>query len=62
MKIHVPDMTCQHCVKSITEGLLEIDAKAHVTCNVATHEVTVETDCDATLVKQAIVDAGFTVS
>lgn len=62
MKFQVNDMTCQHCVKSITAAIEAIDAVAQVHCDVAQHEVSVTSTQSENAVKQAIIDAGYTVS
>lgn len=33
MKFHVPDMSCNHCVASITKAIKEVAADAHVVCD-----------------------------
>jgi copper chaperone len=39
MKLHVPDMTCKHCVASITKVVKEISSDAHVACDLQDHVV-----------------------
>jgi len=62
MKFQVPDMTCQHCVKSITAAVQKVDASAQVQCDIAAHEVAVVATTAQAVIKQAIIDAGYTVS
>jgi len=33
MKLSVPDMTCNHCVASITKAIKELSSDAHVVCD-----------------------------
>lgn len=40
MKFHVPDMSCNHCVASITKAIRELSSDAHVVCDL--HERIVE--------------------
>ncbi|AWB33463.1 heavy-metal-associated domain-containing protein [Orrella marina] len=40
MKFHVPDMSCNHCVASITKAIREVSSDAHVVCDL--HERIVE--------------------
>ncbi len=40
MKLHVPDMNCNHCVASITKAIKELSSDAHVVCDL--HEGIVE--------------------
>lgn len=35
-------MSCQHCVKTITKAINDIDPKAKVTVDLAKHEVDIE--------------------
>jgi copper chaperone len=41
MKFHVPDMTCGHCVQSITKAVHSVEAQAHVVCDLTHHLVEV---------------------
>lgn len=33
MKFHVPEMSCNHCVASITKAIKEVSSDAHVVCD-----------------------------
>ena len=39
MKLHVPDMTCNHCVASITKAIKALASDAHVVCDLHDHVV-----------------------
>ncbi len=56
----VIDMTCNHCVKSITSSVHTVAPEASVLCDVATHTVTVSGTHDDKLVEKAIKEAGYT--
>lgn len=56
----VADMTCGHCVKSVTNAIMQALPNATVAADVASHLVTVTGTQDADKVKQAIVDADYT--
>lgn len=57
----VRDMTCGHCVSSITKAVRAIDQGAQVTADLATHRVRIEsTESDATRLSDAIREAGYT--
>ena len=56
----VIDMTCNHCVKSITTSVHTVAPEASVLCDVATHTVTVSGTHDDKVVEQAIKEAGYT--
>jgi copper chaperone len=57
----IQDMTCGHCVSSITKAVLAIDPTAQVTADLATHRVRIEpTGSDRTQLSAAIQEAGYT--
>jgi len=55
----VTDMTCGHCVKSITQAIHEVAPEALVLCDVNTKQVRVGGDFEPKVVAAAIVSAGF---
>jgi copper chaperone len=56
----VSDMTCNHCVKTITVSVHSVAPEASVLCDVPTHTVTISGAHDAQQVEQAIKTAGYT--
>jgi len=57
----VNDMTCGHCVSTITKALKATDKDAKVQIDLATHRVQVEpSSSDADELAEAIKDAGYT--
>jgi copper chaperone len=57
----VNDMTCGHCVSTITKALKATDRNAKVQIELATHRVQVEpVSADAEELAEAIKDAGYT--
>lgn len=57
----VNDMTCGHCVSTITKALKAVDAAARVEIDLATHRVQIEpTEADADELSDAIKEAGYT--
>jgi copper chaperone len=57
----VNDMTCGHCVSTITKALKATDQDARVQIDLATHRVQVEpATADAEEIAEAIRDAGYT--
>jgi copper chaperone len=57
----VNDMTCGHCVSTITKALKATDQDARVQIDLATHRVQVEpATADAEELAEAIRDAGYT--
>lgn len=55
----VPDMTCNHCVKSITNAIHEVSPDSGVLCELDSKKVTVTGETDAKRVEKAIKDAGY---
>lgn len=57
----VKDMTCGHCVSTVTKALKSADRDAQVRIDLATHRVEIEPgDCSAEELSDAIRDAGYT--
>lgn len=56
----VTDMTCNHCVKTITNSVHSVAPDASVLCDVSTHTVTISGEHDASVVESAIKQAGYT--
>ena len=57
----VKDMTCGHCVSTITKALMAVDQGAKVQIDLATHRVTIDpTEADAAGLSDAIRRVGYT--
>ena len=56
----VNDMTCGHCVATITNAVRQQDANAQIEIDLPQHLVRIETSADAGGIEQAIRDAGYT--
>lgn len=57
----VDDMTCGHCVATITKAIKATDTEAKVTIDLAQHLVMVEpTEAHAQELNDAITEAGYT--
>ena len=57
----VKDMTCGHCVSTITKALKGADKDAKVQIDLATHRVQIEpTEANASELSDAIKEAGYT--
>ncbi|HEX7388326.1 MAG TPA: heavy-metal-associated domain-containing protein [Castellaniella sp.] len=57
----VSDMTCNHCVQTITRAVKAIAPTAHVDADLASHRVTIEPAENPAALAAAIVDAGYDV-
>lgn len=58
----VTGMSCQHCVKAVTEAIEAIDPEAKVAVTLETGSVTVQTHSSREAVAQAITEEGYTVT
>lgn len=59
IELTLPTMTCGHCVKAVTAAVQSVDPQAQVRCDLATHQVSVDTAADAAAVRAAVVEAGY---
>jgi copper chaperone len=61
ISFQVKDMTCGHCIGSITKAVKAVDSGARVQIDLATHRVEIEpTKAGAAELGDAIKEAGFT--
>jgi copper chaperone len=61
MSFLVQDMSCDHCVGSITRAIHTVDPDAEVRVDLGQHLVMISHGgVDASAIGQAIVDAGYT--
>ena len=58
----VPDMTCGHCVSTITKAVKSEDPKAKVEISLGEHLVNVESELPQEEIAQSIAEAGYTPS
>ena len=57
----IDDMTCGHCVQTITQAVKGVDAGATLRIDLASHRVEIDsTKLDASRLQNAIADAGYT--
>lgn len=60
LKFKVEDMTCGHCVATITKAIQQIDSQATLAADVPNHVVQVISTADGKAIESAIRDAGYT--
>jgi len=60
IEIKVPDMTCGHCVSTITKAVQALDASASVDIVLAEHRVRVEGKSSKEALIHCIAEAGYT--
>lgn len=59
LELTLPDMTCGHCVKSVTATVQKLDPTATVQTDLATHQVRIDTTLAADAVKAALAEEGY---
>lgn len=57
----VSDMTCNHCVQTITQAVQGVAPDAAVQTDLAAHRVTIESSADAAALQAAIAEEGYDV-
>jgi len=57
---HVQDMSCNHCVATITRALKEIDGTAGIDIDLPGKRVNVDSKLAPQVLTEAILQAGFT--
>jgi len=60
IEIKVPDMTCNHCVSTITKAVKALDATASVEASLPDHLVRVDGNASPQDVLHCIAEAGYT--
>lgn len=61
-QLQVEEMSCGHCVSSVTQAVLALDPDARVAVDLATKTVSVDSGVELARIRSAIADAGFPVS
>ena len=59
MKFNVPDMTCGHCVATITKAVKAVDPAAEVKADLGAKTVTVASAVPAETLARALDQAGY---
>ncbi len=59
MKFTLPDMSCGHCVATVTKAIKTLDSTAVVKADLSARTVSVETSAPAGAVSKAMEDAGY---
>ena len=61
-QLQVENMSCGHCVGSVTKAEQGIDPQAQVRIDLASKSVTVESSSELGAISAAIVEAGYPVT
>ena len=60
LSFQIPDMTCGHCARAVTEAVKAADPAAVVQIDLPTHRVEVQTATPREAVVAQLVEAGYT--
>jgi copper chaperone len=55
----IPNMSCNHCVRAITEAVHSVDAQARVDTALAEHRVQVDSQAPREQLVEALKEAGY---
>lgn len=58
-ELTLPDMTCGHCVRSVTTTVHKIDPAAEITIDLPTHKVQIVSNIAAESFQTALADEGY---
>lgn len=58
-EFQIPNMSCGHCVRSITEAVQALDPAARVTADVPQHKVQVESTVQREALVAKLTEAGY---
>lgn len=61
MEFKIDDMTCNHCVETISGAVVAIDASADLKFDVQSRQVKIESRASRDAVREAIERAGYSV-
>lgn len=59
IELTLPDMTCGHCVKAVTQAVQQVDAAAQLTIDLPTHRVSIASVRPAEDFKAALAEEGY---
>lgn len=59
LRFLIPDLSCGHCVRSVTEAAQALDPQARVQADPSTKQVDIETTADPAALRAALTAAGY---
>ena len=59
MKLQIPDMSCGHCVATITKAVTAADPNAKVVADLASKSVQIDTAVPEPALLQTLADVGY---
>lgn len=59
IELTLPDMTCGHCVRTVTEVAQRLDPNAKVETDLANHRARFDTEADPQALRKALEEEGY---
>jgi copper chaperone len=59
LDLQIPNMTCGHCVRAVTEAVQSADPEAKVVVDLPTHKVQIDTRAPREVVLAKLAEAGY---
>ena len=59
IELTLPTMTCNHCVRTVTETVRKLDAHAQLNFDLPSHTVRIESSRSADELKSALAEEGY---
>ena len=59
IQFSIPQMSCGHCVRAVTEAVKEVDPQATVDVDLASKKVNVESQAQRERLIEALTEAGY---
>lgn len=59
IEFKLPDMTCGHCVRTVTKTVQAVDAQAKVEIDLPTHQVRIESSREREAFTKALTEEGY---
>lgn len=60
IELTLPDMTCGHCVRTVTKTVQAVDAQAKLEIDLPTHRVRIDSSREREAFAKALTDEGYT--
>lgn len=62
IELTLKDMTCSHCVKTVTQAVQRVDPQARVQVDLPAQRVQIESQREAEAFRRALADEGYPAS
>lgn len=59
IELKLPDMTCGHCVRTVTKTVQAVDAQARLEVDLPTHTVRIESTREREVFAKALAEEGY---